>query len=65
MLVARTHFLEPCGTSVKTFDCFDGWREECMGYTWTWTHCKMAEHMFAHILYHHNSLGQLACVKPY
>lgn len=43
MFVARTHFLEPHGVRIKTFDCCDGWREEYMGYTRTWTDCEMAK----------------------
>ena len=65
MLVARTHFLEPCGVRIKTFDCCDGWREEYMGYTMTWTDREILEHGFAHILYRHRSPRQLACIKPY
>ena len=43
MFVARMHFLEPCGVRIKTFDCWDGWREEYIGYTRTWTDCEIAE----------------------
>ena len=47
IFVARMHFLEPRGARVKTFDCFDGWREEYMGYTRTCTDREMVEHRLA------------------
>lgn len=65
IFVARMHFLEPRGVGVKAFNCCEGWREEYMGYTRTWSNCEILKHRVARTFYRHKSLRQLACVQPY